>query len=242
MITLQGMRLNQKGYILYLTSATIEELNNWRNAGNIYAEIWKRENPEFYQRQPNKKRYHKIAEYVEGKLRIEETILPSSIILNIRQKGIIEFEPYEKSKSKKTIESGRILIQEEALPFFEVDGQHRVRGLIEAYKELRESKSDDFEEIKSYPVPLTIIEGLDRPAEAMQFVVINTTQKKVDPALVLRILYKRYRDKSEKLEFFLKGKTWRLYAVALSDELNLDPNSPWCDKIIAPGTYVKDEL
>ena len=69
----------------------------------------------------------------------------------------------------------------------------------------------------------------------MQFVVINTTQKKVDPALVLRILHKRYRDKSEKLEFFLRGQSWRLWGIEMCDELNADPNSPWCDKIISPG-------
>jgi DGQHR domain-containing protein len=175
-------------------------------------------------------------------LKIEETLLPNSIVLNIRQKGIIEFKKFEKSESQKTRESGTILIHDEALPFFEVDGQHRIRGLIEAYKELKEKKSDDFEEIKSYPVPLTIIEGLDRPTEAIQFAVINTQQKKVDPALVLRILYKRYRDKGEKLEFFLRGQTWRLYAVELCDVLNSDINSPWCDKIIAPGDERKGRV
>jgi DGQHR domain-containing protein len=243
MITLQGMRLNQKGYILYLTSATVEEIKKWFDAGNIYADVWKREKEEGYQREPNKKRFKEIAEYLEGKLQIEETLLPSSVILNIRQKGAIEFNAFEKSKSKKSIESGEILIDDEAMPFCEVDGQHRVRGLIEAYKELKEEKSDDFEEIKSYPVPLTIIEGLDRPTEAIQFVVINSTQKKVDPALALRILYKRYRDKGEQLEFFLgKGKFWRLYAVDICNGLNSDPNSPWCDKIIAPGDERKGRV
>jgi len=242
MITLQGMRLNQKGYILYLTSATVEEIKKWFEDGHISADIWKRGQKEGYQRIPNKERYKEIAKYLEGKLQIEETMLPSSLILNIRQKGAIEFKAFEKSEKQKTIESGKILIYDEALPFFEVDGQHRVRGLTEAYKELKEEKSDDFEKIRSYPVPLTIIEGLDRPTEAMQFVVINTTQKKVDPALVLRILYKRYRDKGEKLEFFLRGQTWRLWAVEMCDQLNSDPNSPWCEKIIAPGDERKGRV
>ena len=235
MITLQGMKLNQKGYILYLTSATVEEITNWFDAGHIRADIWKRDYQEGYQRIPNKERFKEIAEYLEGRRQIEEILLPNTLILNIRQKGAIELKAFEKSKGKKTIESGEILIYDEALPFYEVDGQHRVRGLIEAYKELKEEKSDDFEKVRSYPVPLTIIDGLDRPAEAVQFVVINTTQRKVDPALVLRILYKRYRDKSEKLEFFLKHKTWRLFAVELCEELNSDFNSYWCEKIIAPG-------
>jgi DGQHR domain-containing protein len=242
MITLQGMRLNQKGYILYLTSATVEEIKKWFDAGNIYADIWKREKEEGYQRAPNEKRFKEIAKYLEGDLGIEETLLPSSLILNIRQKGTINFDAFEKSKSKKTIESGEILIDDEAMPFCEVDGQHRVRGLIEAYKELKEKKSDDFEEIRSYPVPLTLIE-VDRPTEAIQFVVINSTQKKVDPALVLRILYKRYRDKSEQLElFFLKGKTWRLWAVEVCNGLNSNPDPSWCDKIIAPGDERKGRV
>ncbi len=243
MITLQGMQLKQKGYTLYLTSATVEEIKKWFDAGNVYADIWKREKEEGYQREPNKTRFKEIAEYLEGKLEIEETLFPSSVILNIRQKGTIEFKAFEKSQSKKPIESGEILIDDEALPFCEVDGQHRVRGLIEAYKELKEKQLDDFEEIKSYPVPLTIIEGLDRPTEAIQFVVINSTQRKVDPALALRILYKRWRDKGEKLEFFLRrGKAWRLYAVDICNHLNSAVDSPWCDKIIAPGDERKGRV
>jgi len=241
MITLQGMRLNQKGYILYLTSATVEEIKKWFDAGNVYTDIWKREKQEGYQRMPNEKRFKEIAKYLEGDLGIEETLLPSSVILNIRQKGTINFDAFEKSKSKKTIESGEILIDDEAMPFCEVDGQHRVRGLIEAYKDLKEKKSGDFEEIRSYPIPLTIIE-VDRPTEAIQFVVINSTQKKVDPALALRILHKRYRDKGEQLEFFLKSKTWRLWAVEVCDGLNSSPDPSWCDKIIAPGDERKGRI
>src|SRR4030043_35838 len=110
MITLQGMRLNQKGYTLYLTSATVEELNNWNDADRIFPDIWKREKPEGYQRLPDMQRAMKIARYIEGRLKIEETILPNSIILNVRQKGIIEFKKFEKTESQKTRESGKILI------------------------------------------------------------------------------------------------------------------------------------
>jgi hypothetical protein len=67
MITLQGMQLNQKGYILYLTSATVEELKNWFDADRVYTDIWKREKPEGYQRIPDKERFMKIAENGEGK-------------------------------------------------------------------------------------------------------------------------------------------------------------------------------
>jgi DGQHR domain-containing protein len=243
MITLQGMRLSQRGYTLYLTSATVEELKSWFESDRIYPDIWKRDKPEGgYQRLPDKQRVTKIAEYLERKLQIEETLLPNTVILNIRQKGMVGFDALKKSDSKSPIELGTIRVYDEALPFYEVDGQHRVRGLIEAYKDMKERKSKDFEEIRSYPVPLTIMEGLDRPTEAMQFVVINNTQRKVDPALVLRILYKRYRDKGEKLEFFLKGQLWRLHAVDICDQLNCDTNSPWCDKIIAPGDNRKGRV
>jgi len=236
MITLQGIRLNQKGYNLYLTSATVEDIKKWFDDDNFFADIWKRERDEGYQRQPDETRYKDIAAYLEEKLGITDPILPSSLILNIKQKGTIDFHRFKDSKSKQNIEAGEIVIHDEGMPLREVDGQHRVRGLVEAYKELKETQSPAFEQIRSYPVPLTIIEGLDRPTEAMQFVVINSTQKKVDPALVLRILYRRYRDEGERLDFFLgKGRSWRLQAVDLCDTLNSDPDSPWCDKIIAPG-------
>jgi len=242
MITLQGIRLNQKGYTLYLTSTTVERLKDWFENDRIRPDIWKRDTSEGYQRAPDKQRITEIAGYLEGKKHIEETILPNSVILNVRQKGIIEFHAFHESKGPDTIELGTISIDDDALPFYEVDGQHRIRGLIQAYKDLKERKSDHFEEMKSYPVPLTIMEGLDRPTEAIQFVVINTKQKKVDPALVLRILHKRYRDKSEQLEFFLRGQTWRLWAVEISDQLNSDLKAPWCDKIIAPGDERKGRV
>jgi len=242
MITLQGMRLNQKGYTLYITSVTVEELHKWFEADRIVPDIWKRERQEGYQRAPDTARAKKIAEYVEGKLQITETLFPNSVILNLRQKESVDFVPFEEAQSKDTVDVGTIKIDDAFLPFFEVDGQHRVRGLVAAYKELKLQSSDQFESIKNFPIPLTIMEGLDRPSEAIQFVVIKTTQKKVDPSLVLRILHKRYRDKHEKLAFFLKGKTWRLFAVQICDDFNSDPNSCWCDKIIAPGDERKGRI
>lgn len=232
MITLAGMRLNQKGNIIYLTSVTIEDLKKWVDNDYISADIWKRDRPEGYQRMPDSQRAQKIAEYIEGKLKIEDILLPNTVILNIRQKGLIDFEPLSESK-KRNIETGIIKIRDEATPFYEVDGQHRVRGLIEALTD--KDNAQDIYDIKSFPIPVTIMEGLDRPSEAIQFVVINTTQKKVNPDLVLRILHKRYRDKSEKLEFFLKGQTWRLFGIEICDQLNNDTNSPWLDRIIAQG-------
>ena len=89
MITLQGMRLNQKGYTLYITSVTVEELHKWFEADRIVPDIWKRERQEGYQRAPDTARAKKIAEYVEGKLQITETLFPNSVILNLRQKDCV---------------------------------------------------------------------------------------------------------------------------------------------------------
>ena len=82
-------------------------------------------------------------------MQIEGTLLPNSPILNIRQKRATELHVSENSKSKKTIESGEILIHDEALPFRGVDGRHRVRKLTETYKEPKENQSGDFEQIIS---------------------------------------------------------------------------------------------
>jgi len=144
MINLQGIRLiqkglNQKEYTIYLTTATIEEIHKWFKSGHISADIWKRGKLEGYQRKPDDKRAKTIAEYLEGKLKIEETILPSSIILNIREKGCTEFNAFKESKDKPTTELGTVSISDEALPLYEVDGQHRVRGLVAIYEELKEN-------------------------------------------------------------------------------------------------------
>jgi DGQHR domain-containing protein len=139
MITLYGIRLDQKKNNIYLTTATVEQLTDWMDADRIRPDIWKREWPEGYQRLPDKGRFKQIADYIEGKLKVEETLFPNSIILNLRQERAVEFEPYSTQKhpkEKKKAQLGEIIIQDEVLPFFEVDGQHRIRGLIAAYKEL----------------------------------------------------------------------------------------------------------
>ena len=68
-------------------------------------------------------------------MQIGGTLLPNSPILNIRQRGAIE--------------SGEILIHDEALPFRGVDGRRRVRKLTETYNEPKENQSGDFEQIIS---------------------------------------------------------------------------------------------
>jgi DGQHR domain-containing protein len=124
MIRLYGIQLNQKGYHVYITAVKVEQIKKWYDTEYICADIWKRDRPDGYQRTPDKRRFKKIAEYLQGKLQIEETLFPNSIILNVRQK-CIDFTPFDK-ESDSTIRMGEIKINEENLPFYEVDGQHRI--------------------------------------------------------------------------------------------------------------------
>jgi len=238
MITLYGMCLKQKDYVIYLTSMTIEQLNQLSRESLLKADIWRKDMSEGYQRPADKERFAKIADYIEGRLKVEETIFSNSIILNLRQAKSVIFT--EKDFGKKvsitdTITFGEIVIPDEAFPLYEVDGQHRIRGLIAAYEEVKKKDHQEFQLIKNYPIPVTIMDGFDRAAEAMQFVIINSTQKKVDPSLVLRILHKRWKEKGEQLDFFIKGQSWRLKAIEVCDTLNNDANSPWCERISPPG-------
>lgn len=170
-----------------------------------------------------------MAEFLRGKRGVDP-ILPSSIVLNIRSSNPrdVKFEPIDQRRR-----FGLLTIDDRAGALWEVDGQHRLRGLAKAVNSMGA--------LSDYCLPLTILVGLQKPLEALQFVAINTTQTKVKPDLVLRILWKRYRDNARAAEQLLKGQTWKIEAINIVEALNSDKASPFFDCIAPPGVSKKRE-
>jgi DGQHR domain-containing protein len=122
-------------------------------------------------------------------------------------------------------DDGQLIVGDDAT-FFVVDGQHRVWGM----KELKE---------KNYEVPTTIIYGLNEHQEAAQFLVINSTQKKVDPSLQLRVLFyaqeKLMMNLIKEIKNVIPWQSWKLEALKVAIQLENDPETPWYKKVKQPN-------
>lgn len=193
-------------------------------AGNLVKEgvtqpdAWSPTNREGYQREPEPRRFKKIADYLmrsDGWVRI----LPQAILLNVRAK--CRFHP-DGSKVY-----GELEIPDSVLPLNEVDGQHRIGGLRRAVA-LNPELAD-------YPVVVVLTENLNRLQEAVMFYVINTTQKRVGTDIAQRIIAQELGDKTLRNALVEEGKEWIGMATEIVDILHNKPDQPWHGRISIPG-------
>ena len=232
---LPAFELTQKGKKIYLSYASAQNLSQWLSGrtASMKADIWDKEtNPDGYQRKPDSDKIRSIEEFLRGKRGVEP-LMPASIVLNLRAEKV-RFDVEDDQQRY-----GILSIEDEAGALWEVDGQHRLRGVVKA---LADAPRMEQTKLRDYCLPLTIIVSLPKPDEALQFVAINTTQTKVKPELSLRILWSRYKEKAQAAERFLKGQTWKIDAIEIVDSLNRDQASPFFDSIAAPGGSLKGKI
>lgn len=235
MLVLNVLRVRQRDADLYITAIPGRDLLKLMEpvAGqsSLRADIWsKDDNPDGYQRNPERKRIKSISDFLLGKSGVKP-LLPQSIILNLRKRAI-RFKAHAGGPEGPIY--GTLKIEDEAGALWEVDGQHRARGLCDAVKRNRQ--------LMDYYLPVTLVASLTRPDEALEFVAINTTQVRVKPDLVLRILWRQYREHARAAERFLGRDAWKIDAVDIVDALNRDPESPFHANIALPGTSVAGKL
>jgi len=237
MLALPALRIRQRDTELFVTAITGGELLRLMEPASgqslIQADIWLKEsNPDGYQRNPETRRVKSISDFLLGKSGVKP-LLPQSIILNLRRRAI-RFDALHSQDGKKGPSFGVLRIADEAGALWEVDGQHRARGLCDAVKRNPQ--------LREYYLPLTVVAALSRPEEALEFVAINTTQVKVKPDLVLRILWRQYRDHAKAAQRFLGEDIWKIDAVEIVDALNREIESPFHGNIALPGTSVAGKL
>jgi hypothetical protein len=118
-------------HVFYLTAMKTEKLVKEKEDGVIKPDQWDRKsNPDGYQRVTDHKRAGKIRDFlVESILKEIFPLMPQAVILNIR-KGKAEFQPHTKGAM-----SGKLIIHDNLLPLWEIDGQHRIEGLWKANSE-----------------------------------------------------------------------------------------------------------
>ncbi len=217
-IIIPAIQLNQnKGIETYLTKLSINQIRDLIKNKQLIVDTYK---PDIsaeggYQRSLDEKRIKKIKTFLESKYKMVLPIIPTSIVLSIRKNSI----------SPLTFEDGKLIIGDDAT-LYVVDGQHRVWGV-------KDHKIDNYE------VPVTIINGLNQHQEAAQFLVINSSQKKVDPSLQLRVLYyseqKLMENLIDEIKNVIPWKAWKLEALRIAIALENDPENPWYKKVKVPN-------
>lgn len=198
----------------------------------VEVDEWSPSDPEGYQRAVVRARAREFGRYMA-----KGGFSPSSLLLNIRT-GSLELV---KQGSESEFEVP------DDVSLWEVDGQHRIKGL-ELISEEHPSLLD-----LELPVILMALGGGDaeeaRYKEALQFLIINRTQKGVRADLAERILLQvSEREGGHRIALGLsealpsslaRDMDWRPRAVQLSDLLNKRQDSPLRGMIRLPNLRTK---
>lgn len=240
-ITAPALRIEQDGRNVFLTRFTVADFMSpgFYRVEKLVARTPTEKKEAGYQRELQGKRASAFANYI----REQDAILPTSVLLATEKK--LAFNAAEGTITVKT--SGT-----KTRPFFYiVDGQHRIAGLEKAVE--KAARRADAEYLRAFPVATVIVSGLDETAQMVQFLIVNTTQKKVPAAVGQEILAQfakmhevektRGMPKSVRdvIEVGLEHK-----ALDLVKHLNRSPGSPWRGKIEmaniaaeSPGVTIK---
>ena len=191
--------------------------------GRCRPDTYRHDNRRGYQRPLTASRLRQVSTY----LREEEGVLPTSLLMCIRRPDRASFELAGLGGSGG--EPGMLTIPA-GVTMWLVDGQHRLFGLERALTK------DNAKWLADYPLPVTIVEGIDAYEEMRYFHVINTRQKGVPTDVVDRHLLTMLETEGAALleregeRNYLRGR-----ATKLVDLLCGDSSSPWHGRIAMPG-------
>ena len=225
MFQIPALRIRQKGTTMFVTALPLSELKK-----HVRVDHFGPENQEGYQRPLVERRLKEVAKYVTK----EEAILPTSVLLCVRDDDLHPPVFQLDGKAQGFAESGTLGIPEEST-FWIADGQNRVFGVSWAYER------NDATDLSDYPFPVTIMAGVDRYVEMKHFNIINTQQKKMPTDIVDRHLVMQAQ--REGLDMVAKGKEkdyQRARRTRITDDLNEQPG-PWYHQIGIPGVAGKDK-
>lgn len=227
-----AIRLRQNGTTLFVTCLTASqlidasEIDTWKpNLEETTLSLHEILEEQGYQRVPIRSHYTKVGKYVAGD---SAAILPTSILASSRSP--LRFEPMPNGAP-----FGYLEIPQEASLYL-VDGQHRVYGLRYAINELGR------DDLRDFPLVVTIVDNMKKGDEVRQFYIINNTQKKIRTDLADRLLrIMATVDPSVRDEIVAKGRDWQLAAIEIVDLLASTPGSPWQDRIKRPNSPASRE-
>lgn len=122
------------------------------------------------------------------------------------------------------------------VPLWVVDGQHRLFGIKRAFTR------DRLGWAKSFPLPTTILEGIDDYQEMRCFHIVNTRHKGVPTDVVDRHLVSmREMEGVGLIESSGERNYLRARATEIVDFLRQTPDSPWFGRVRIPGEKRRSE-
>ena len=219
-IKTKAFRFRQKGesITLYTTVLTASQILDHSKVDYV-----REDNPKGYQRPVAKARLKKISTFLSR----EEGILPTSILLCIREPERASFE--SEGKANGAGDWGDLAIPD-SVTLWLVDGQHRLFGIQRAFTK------DGVKWVKNYLLPVTILEGVDHYEEMRHFHIINTQQKGVPTSVVDRHLVSMREVEGDSLLDTMGERSFlRARATSIIDVLRKTPESPWLDRIYVTG-------
>jgi DGQHR domain-containing protein len=220
-------KIKQGSLTIYSTSLFVSDLlvDNFFQIERLDPTLGKEKG---YQRVLDERRKKKFADYLINAWKEEDAYLPTSVFL-ATDKDI----PY--NEDDNTIEFDT----QEIGSFNVVDGQHRISGLLEAVEKVPE--------LKDFQIPVNIAVNLDEISQMCHFLIVNSTQKSVDRAIVQQI-HARLTNMVEFEEIptlpkwiqrqVLKGEDRD--ALVITEYLNTDLDSPWQNKILMANEQRRD--
>lgn len=218
-ITKAAAKIKQGNLTIYSTSLFVSDLleNNFFQIDRLDASS---RSEKGYQRVLDERRKKKFADYLVNAWKEGDAFLPTSVFLATDKN--IEYNPENNTISFDTNEIGAFNV---------VDGQHRISGLIEAVEKVPE--------LKEFQIPVNIAINLDEISQMCHFLIVNSTQKAVDKAIVQQI----HARLTNMIEFentptlpkwiqrqVLKGEDRD--ALVITEYLNNEDTSPWKNKIL----------
>ena len=212
-----AVRIEQDGRPVFLTRFTVAD---FMSPGFYRVEELDAQTTDGYQRVIDERRARRFAKDVNDLG--QSAFLPTSVFLATERE--LDYDP---EKCELTIETDK-----NNPLFLMVDGQHRAAGLEMAAMRLGNEWLQDF------PVAAVIATGLGEAEQMVQFLIVNSTQKKVAPDVGQQILARFTRKEGVENMPDLPG--WirtqidvgaDLRALELVRHLNESDDSPWRGKI-----------
>ena len=230
-----AVRIEQDGRPVFLTRFTVAD---FMSPGFYRVEKLDAQTTDGYQRVMDERRARRFAKVVE-ELGQQSAFLPTSVFLATERE--LDYDP---EKCELSIETDK-----DPPLFLMVDGQHRAAGLKMAAMRL------DNKWVRNFPVAAVIATELGKAEQMVQFLIVNSTQKKVAPDIGQQILARFTSKKGVENMPNLPSSIQTeieigadLRALELVRYLNESPDSPWRGKIQmvnqskAPGMTAKQSM
>ena len=218
-----AVKVKQGKRVLFLTAFTVEDF--LKRDDFYHVDRLDVQESTGMQRLLNQSRVNSYSKDIIDAARHDEVFLPTSVLL--ATKGGIGYDEDTQELFFDPSSDSKVC------PFDVVDGQHRIEGFKRAAEKIEDDK-----QLLNFPIFTVIATKMKYPERMLHFVVVNTQQKPVDPGVTQHIIA-RFTDMHKvdpipHLPGWLRKeieKGEQSTALDIVKSLNIDRDSPWCERI-----------